>query len=284
MRQGVLRAARAGALCPIRTVAMDVHSSFIPEVQAHCPNAEIVFDLFHVVAKYRREVIDRVRVDEASRLKRDKPAREVIKSSRWLLLRSRENLTRREDRVRLSSCSTPTARSPRSTRCATSSNTFGPTARPAGLTAAGPTGIAVPFAAASSPRRVRQGPRRLRARHRRPGALATPHPSLLEGINNKIKVIKRMACRLRDDEYLHSLLTCHGVGPKHPTPGCTRPASLTRESNDRGAMQLRQSPTATPDLYFVAVPGDGEPRLWLGDDHQPADTGEAARPRCSLST
>ena len=52
--------------------------------------------------EYGCEVIDRVRVDEANRLKRDKPARKVIQSSRWLLLSNRENLTRREDRVRLS--------------------------------------------------------------------------------------------------------------------------------------------------------------------------------------
>jgi len=34
-------------------------------------------------------VIDRVRVDESNRLRRDKPARRVVKSSRWLLLRNR---------------------------------------------------------------------------------------------------------------------------------------------------------------------------------------------------
>ena len=58
----------------------------------HCPNAEVVYDLFHVVAKYGREVIDRVRVDEANRLRADKAARRVVKTSRWLLLRNRENV------------------------------------------------------------------------------------------------------------------------------------------------------------------------------------------------
>ncbi len=48
--------------------------------------------LFHVVAKYGREVIDRVRVDQANQLRHDKPARRVLKSSRWLLLRNRRNL------------------------------------------------------------------------------------------------------------------------------------------------------------------------------------------------
>ncbi len=61
----------------------------------------MVYDLFHVVAKYGREVVDRVRVDEANRVKDDKPALKVIKGSRWLLLRNRENIERDEDRVRL---------------------------------------------------------------------------------------------------------------------------------------------------------------------------------------
>ena len=56
------------------------------------PNAEVVYDLFHVVAKYGREVIDRVRVDEANRVRTDKPARRVVKTSRWLLLRNRHNV------------------------------------------------------------------------------------------------------------------------------------------------------------------------------------------------
>ncbi len=76
----------------VRAVAMDMNSAYDLEVRAHCPNAEVVYDLFHVVAKYGREVIDRVRVDEADRLRADKPARRVVKTSRWLLLRNRENV------------------------------------------------------------------------------------------------------------------------------------------------------------------------------------------------
>jgi transposase len=62
----------------IRAVAMDMSPAFENEVRFQCPDAEIVFDLFHVVAKYSREVIDRVRVDEANRLRHDKKARKVI--------------------------------------------------------------------------------------------------------------------------------------------------------------------------------------------------------------
>ena len=85
----------------LRAVAMDMNASYELEVQHHCPHAEIVYDLFHVVAKYGREVIDRVRVDEANRLRHDWHARAVIKGARWLLSRDRENLAGPEDRVRL---------------------------------------------------------------------------------------------------------------------------------------------------------------------------------------
>ncbi len=80
----------------IRAVAIDMMTAYELEIRANCPNAKIVFDLFHVVAKYGREVIDRVRVDQANKLRHDKPARRVIKSSRWLLLRNRKNLEPRQ--------------------------------------------------------------------------------------------------------------------------------------------------------------------------------------------
>ena len=76
----------------LRAVAMDMNTAYDLEVKQHCPNAEVVYDLFHVVAKYGREVIDRVRVDEANRLRDDQPVRRVVKTSRWLLLRNRDNV------------------------------------------------------------------------------------------------------------------------------------------------------------------------------------------------
>ncbi|GBH24733.1 ISL3 family transposase [Burkholderia vietnamiensis] len=76
----------------IEAVAIDMTTAYELEIREQCPQAEIVFDLYHVVAKYGREVIDRVRVDQANQLRHDKPARKVLKSSRWLLLRNRHNL------------------------------------------------------------------------------------------------------------------------------------------------------------------------------------------------
>ena len=53
----------------------------------------MVYDLFHVVAKYGREVIDRVRVDCANELKGDKAARRQVKRGRWVLLKNKENMS-----------------------------------------------------------------------------------------------------------------------------------------------------------------------------------------------
>nr|WP_299686126.1 transposase [uncultured Vibrio sp.] len=47
--------------------------------------------MFHVVAKFGREVMDRVRVDKANKLKQDKKARQWVKRSRWVLLKNRGN-------------------------------------------------------------------------------------------------------------------------------------------------------------------------------------------------
>jgi transposase len=85
---------KLGKYCAnIEAVAMDQNSAYDLEVREHCPKAEVVYDLFHVMAKYGREVIDRVRVDQANELREDKPARRAVKRSRWLLLKNRNNLT-----------------------------------------------------------------------------------------------------------------------------------------------------------------------------------------------
>lgn len=81
----------------LRAAVMDMNAGYEVEVKHHCPQAAIVFDLFHVVARYGREVIDRVRVDRANELRADKPARKVVKGARWLLLKNRDSLGEGQD-------------------------------------------------------------------------------------------------------------------------------------------------------------------------------------------
>lgn len=73
----------------IQAVAMDMWEPFIKSVKTHCPQVRIVFDLFHLVKGYG-EVIDEVRRREFRQA--DPAHREWIKGSRYLLLRNAENL------------------------------------------------------------------------------------------------------------------------------------------------------------------------------------------------
>ena len=74
----------------IEAVAMDMWEPFINRIQHHCPDAQIVFDFFHVVQAFGK-VIDEVRKDEY--LKATEQEKKVLKGSRYLLLKNEENLT-----------------------------------------------------------------------------------------------------------------------------------------------------------------------------------------------
>ncbi|MDP9058492.1 transposase [Pseudomonas sp.] len=62
----------------IEAVVMDMNIAFDPEVCCHHPTARVVCDLSHVVAKYGRELLDRVRIDEANRMHHDNRACKII--------------------------------------------------------------------------------------------------------------------------------------------------------------------------------------------------------------
>lgn len=185
----------------LEAVVMDMNPAYEEEVKAQCPQAQIVYDLFHVVAKYGREVIDRVRVDEANRLRKDKKARKVIKGARWLLLRNRTSLTRREDRVRLDELLSANRKLMRVYVLKDDLKHLWDYRR---------LGAALRFWNQWYARAIRSRIEPLKKfarslKERVAGVLAhcrwPLHTSLLEGINNKIKVIKRMAYGFRDDEY-----------------------------------------------------------------------------------
>jgi transposase len=185
----------------LRAVAIDMNSAYEEEARYQCPLAEIVYDLFHVVAKYGREVIDRVRVDEANRLRHDKPARKVVKGARWLLLRNRENIEKQFDRIRLDELLSANKRL---------AAVYVLKDDLKHLWDYRYEGAALRFwkqwyhrAIRSRIEPLKRFARNLKERIR--GVLAhchwPLHTSLLEGINNRIKVIKRMAYGFRDDVY-----------------------------------------------------------------------------------
>jgi len=82
----------------IKAVVMDMWDPFIRAVKKKMPEAKIVFDLFHVVAGFNR-VIDQVRNSEYREA--SKEDKTVYKGAKYLLLRNRENLKTPEQREHL---------------------------------------------------------------------------------------------------------------------------------------------------------------------------------------
>lgn len=184
----------------LQAAVMDMWEPYEQEVRRHCPNARIVYDLFHIKTKYGREVVDRVRIDEANRLKQDKSARQVVKGAKWILLRNESNL-RADDRVRLRELLAANQ------RLATVHILKEDLSH---LWDYKYEGAARNFWEGWYERAMRSRIEPLKRfanllKERLPGILAhCRHPlntSIIEGINNKIKVIKRMAYGFRDDEY-----------------------------------------------------------------------------------
>ena len=187
---------------------MDMSEAYEQETRLHCPRITIVYDLFHVVAKYGREVIDRVRVDETNRIARAagptalaiRAARRVIKGTRWLLLRNKATL-RQAERIRLKEV------------LAANRQLWVVYVLKDALKALWRYHYGASFLRAWNdwygwairsriPALVTFA-RNLKVKL--PGILAhcwyPLHTGLLEGINNKIKVLKRMAYGFRDDAY-----------------------------------------------------------------------------------
>jgi transposase len=185
----------------LEAVVMDMNPAYEEEVRAQCPNAKIVFDLFHVAAKYSREVIDRVRVDEANRLRDDRPARKLVKGARWLLLRNRESIQNESDRVRLRELLAANRTLMKVYVLKDDLKHLWDYQRRAD---------ALRFWGGWYQRAIRSRIEPLKKFARNLARYLEGifnhcqwplHTSFLEGINNKIKVIKRMAYGFRDDEY-----------------------------------------------------------------------------------
>lgn len=184
----------------IEAVGMDMNTAFDLEVQKHCPQAAVVYDLFHVVAKFGREVIDRVRVDQANQLREDRPARQVIKRSRWLLLRNRQNLTN-EQAVHLDELLA--INQPLTTVYLLKSQLKELWYAPTEAIARQRWDEWYRLARESGLKPLITFARRLKLYME--GIIASARfrlqTSVLEGMNNRIKVIKRMAYGYRDTDY-----------------------------------------------------------------------------------
>jgi len=182
----------------IEAMAMDMWQPYIKAVEEAVPHVKIVFDLFHVVQGFNT-VIDQVRLSEYR--KASKEDKEVYLGSKYLLLRNRTSITKPEMRAhlrrllalnetlstvmilkeslkRIWEYTTPRWADQRLTEWCELARTID---HPA----------------------VHAFARRLE--NHREGilnhCLYPIHTSQLEGINNKIKVIKRNAYGFHDDRY-----------------------------------------------------------------------------------
>ena len=84
----------------IEAVAIDMSQAYIMAVHEHLPQAVLVFDRFHVVKLFNERLSDFRR--ELHREATDRLHKDVLKGTRWLLLKNPENLApERRERERL---------------------------------------------------------------------------------------------------------------------------------------------------------------------------------------
>lgn len=79
-------------------IAMDMWDPYIKAIRKKVPHVKIVFDLFHVVAQFGR-VINQVRNSEYRKASQEN--KEVFKGAKYLLLKNRSNVRRKKDRQHL---------------------------------------------------------------------------------------------------------------------------------------------------------------------------------------
>ena len=185
-------------IASIEGVAVDMANTYREAIQEACPQAALVYDPFHIIAHYGKTVVDRVRLDESK--KQSEEGRRYIKGSRYLLPKNEENLSP-DQRARLQELLAVNEalstvyilkdqlkelfhhRRPTSARQAlhrwcnlADASGLGPLRRFASMLRAHQEGI---------------------VNHAR----YPIHTGRLEGMHNRIKVIKRQAYGFRDDAY-----------------------------------------------------------------------------------
>jgi transposase len=184
----------------IEAVAMDMSAAYRQAVSAYLPKATIVFDHFHVIKLFNEKLSDlrRALYREAT----DVLHKQVLKGTRWLLLKNPENLDdERDERRRLEEALS--LNKPLATAYYMKDDLRRFWEQPGKRFATTFLEGWIRRAAASGIRMLQQMARTLAAH--RSGLLAyydamiTSGP--MEGTNNKIKTMKRQAYGFRDKEF-----------------------------------------------------------------------------------
>jgi transposase len=183
----------------IEAVAMDMSAAYRSAVSAHLKKAVIVFDHFHVVKLFNDRLSD-LRRSLYHRAEADQ--KKVLKGARWLLLKNPENLdTDKDEKVRLEEALA--LNKPLATAYYLKEDLRRFWEQPGKRFATAFLNDWLKRAAASGVKVLQQMAKTLAAH--RSGLLAyydamiTSGP--MEGTNNKIKTMKRMAYGFRDPEF-----------------------------------------------------------------------------------
>lgn len=194
----------------IEAVSMDWWEGYEKAVRECLPNAKVVWDLFHIVKKYNLEVIDRVRLDEAKRCQNDQERR-TMKKTKFILLKNRKNLAQDEP-ARLKELlavnkSLSTVYILRDAMRQLWNYKY--------------TKVAEKWFEGWYKRAIQSRIEPLKRfarslKDRLDGILAhcrfPIHTGILEGVNNKVKVIKRVAYGFRDQDYFFLKIRAHFPG------------------------------------------------------------------------
>jgi transposase len=183
----------------VEAVAMDMSAAYRDAVSTYLPEATIVFDHFHVIKLFNDRLSD---LRRSLYHQADEAQKEVLKGSRWLLLRSPENLdSERDEGARLEEALK--LNKPLATAYYLKEDLRRFWEQPGKRFAAAFLDGWVRRAEASGVRILQQMAKTLEAR--RTGLLAYYEYPIstgpLEGTNNKIKTMKRQAYGFRDREF-----------------------------------------------------------------------------------
>lgn len=82
----------------VEAVASDMNSDFQEAFEEKCPHIQPVFDHFHIIKNFNDKVVSEVRKDEQRRLQAEgsDKAAESLKKTRYILMSSRETLQRKD--------------------------------------------------------------------------------------------------------------------------------------------------------------------------------------------
>lgn len=183
----------------IEAVAMDMWKAYENAVRAYLPNARVVYDLFHVVSSYNHEVLDAVRIASYKKAVNE-DERKVIKGSKFLLYKNDHNVTdvqrpHLEELLRLNEDIATAHVLKEPLKAIWSLRRPWAARRALREWCAQAMESAIP-ALARFARKVHRHRRGIIAHARFP-----IHTSRLEGVNNRIKVIKRKAYGFHDPVY-----------------------------------------------------------------------------------